>query len=441
MCPLCECAVGTVILGAFTELNRIIRAVTGRLLIPISALFIAMHAHADNWTDGNAAFERGDYTVALGFFESSRDSGITGPAVHYNIAVCQYKLDRYAEAGETFAFIAREYPGMAGLAEYNLGLVSRRMDDTAAATEHFLRAFRLSGDNETVRVLASNQLAEIEPEQTPASSWSGALGARVGYDDNIALRDTAGISSGVTTESPMLDVFASVSKPFSGQPGGLRFEGSIYGISYFDADDFDQNEISAGALYEWRSGSWRIAAGASAGAGWLGGDAFDRRIGVGIEGKRSLGDSASANLAYYYDDISDGDDIFNGISGKRHHIVARYRQYSSDGRRLLLRLHYEDNDRLDPGVSPTRTGLSIDYRYLPDAGWGFEAGASYRRSRFSDAVVSRTENLLSVRSALTRRLVGDWVLLVEYQYSNNDSSEPEFSYDRNSLTIGAMRTL
>lgn len=400
-----------------------------------------MHAHADNWTNGNAAFERGDYAVALGFFEAGRDSGISGPAVHYNIAVCQYKLDRYAEAGRTFALIAREYPGMAGLAEYNLGLVSRRMGDTTAATEHFLRAYRLSGDDETIRVLASNELAEIEPEERPASSWSGAFGARLGYDDNIALRDTAGISSGVTTESPMLDVFASVSRPFSAQPGGLRFEGSVYGISYFDADDFNQNGISAGALYEWQSGRWRMEAGASAGAGWLGGDAFDRRVGVGIEGNRSLGDSTSANLAYYYDDFSEGDDIFNGISGKRHHVVARYRWYSSDSRRVLVRLRHEVNDRLDPGVSPTRTGLSFDYRYLPDMGWGFEAGASYRRSRFSDAALSRTENLFSARSALTRRLVGDWILLVEYRYSNNDSSEPEFSYDRNLLTIGAMRTL
>ncbi|MBT8068248.1 MAG: tetratricopeptide repeat protein [Gammaproteobacteria bacterium] len=414
---------------------------TGRLLLAISALAIAMHVHADDWADGNAAFERGDYAAALSFFEAGRDSGLTGPAIHYNLAVCQYKLERYAEAGKTFEFIARKYPQMAGLAEYNLGLVSQRLGDTDAASEHFLRAYRLSPDDETIRVLASNQLADIEPEERPASAWSGAFGVRAGHDDNIALRDTAGIPLGVTTESPMLDIFASVSRPFSVQSVGLRFEGNLYGVRYFDADDFNQNEISAGVMYEWRPGSWRIAAGASAGAGWLGGDAFDRRIGLGVEGSRSLGGGASANLAYYYDDISEGNDIFNGIGGKRHHVVARYRQHFSDGRRVLVRLRHENNDRLDPGVSPTRTGLAVDYRYLPDAGWGFEAGASYRRSRFSDAAVSRTENLFSARSALTRYFIRDWILLIEYRYSNNDSSNPEFSYDRNTLTIGAMRAL
>lgn len=419
--------------------NGIVKSVTGRLLIVVSALLIVALAHADEWTDGIAAFERGDYTAALRFFEAARDSGVTGPAVYYNIAVCQYELKQYEGASESFVFIAREYPQMAGLAEYNLGLVAQRMGNTNDATEHFLRAYRLSRDNETIRVLASNQLAEIETVARPASRWSGAFGVRAGYDDNIVLRDTAGISSGVTSESPMLDIFAAVGGPISDRLPGWEFEGNVYAVRYFDADDFDQDEISAGAVYEWEPGSWRIKAGAYAGAGWLGGDSFDRRIGLGVEGHRSLQGNASATLAYYYDDISRGDDVFDGIGGKRHHVVARYRWYSTDGRRLLARLRHEDNDRRDPGVSPTRTGVSVDYRYLPDSGWGFEAGASYRRSRFSDLAVSRTENLLSVRGALTRYLVRDWILMVEYRNSDNDSNDPTFSYDQNSLTVGAMR--
>lgn len=423
-----------------TESNHIVKAMTGRLLFAISALSITAYGYADPWADGTAAFERGDYGSALRHFEASRDSGLISPAVYYNIAVCQYELERYSDAGETFALIAREYPRMAGLAEYNLGLVSQRLGDTAAAAEHFLSAYRQSQDNETIRVLASNQLAGFEPEAQSGSSWSGAVGVRAGYDDNIALRDTAGIPLGVTTESPMLDIFASVAWPLPAQSGSWRVEGSAYGIRYFDADDFDQNEISAGVVYEWRPGSWRIEVGAYAGAGWLGGDAFDRRVGLGVEGYRSLGGNASASLAYYYDDISEGDDVFTGIQGKRQHIVARYRWYATDGRRLLVRLRHEDSDRRDPGVSPMRTGLAVDYRYLPDAGWGFEAGGSYRRSRFSNVALPRTENLVSVRGALTRRLGWDWVLLAEYRYSNNDSTDAAFSYDRNSLTIGVLRT-
>lgn len=413
---------------------------TGRLVVAIGVLLLAAHAHADDWTDGTAAFGRGDYAAALGFFEAARDSGTTGPAVYYNIAVCQYELGRYDDAGETFAFIARTYPQMAGLAEYNLGLVARRTGDTVTATEHFLRAYRLSDDNETVRVLASNQLADIDVEPESSSSWSGAFGARAGYDDNIVLRDTADIPLGVTTESPMLDVFASVTRSLTDQPGGWQLEGSVYGVRYFDADDFDQNDISAGAVYEWRPGDWQVRAGPRAGAGWLGGDAFDRRVGIGVEAYRSLGDTGSADVTYYFDDISEGDALFDGINGSRHRIVARYRWYPGDDRRLLARLRYEDNDRRDPGVSPTRTGLSIDYRFSLDTGLGFEAGASYRRSRFRNLAVARTEELFSAQLAATRRLFRDWILLVEYRYADNRSTDPSFSYDRNLLTVGAMRT-
>jgi tetratricopeptide (TPR) repeat protein len=427
-------------MGLFRESIGVFREMRGRLLIAIGALFIVANAHADEWADGNAAFASGDYAAALSLFEAARDSGASGPAVHYNIAVCQYKLERYEDAGGTFAYIAREYPQMAGLAEYNLGLVSQRLDEPTAAVEHFLRAYRLSPDDETLRVLASNQLSGIEPEARPAPGWSGAFGVRAGYDDNIALQDTAGIPLGITTESPMLDLFGSVSRSLSATPGGIRFEGSVYGIRYFDADDFDQNEVSAGAIYEWRPGSWRVDAGAHVAAGWLGGDEFDRRLGLHVEGNRSMGENGAVNVAYYYDDISEGDRVFEGIKGKRHRVVARYRYYAGDGRRLMVRIRHEENDRLDPGVSPTRTGLSADYRYLPDRGWGFEAGASYRRSRFSDAATPRTENLVSARSALTRFLGRDWILMLEYRYSDNDSSDPVFSYDRNVLTIGAMRT-
>ena len=413
---------------------------TVRLAILIAMLCVACGARADDWADGNAAFARGDYAAALASFEAARDAGMGGPAVHYNIAACQYKLELFDEADDTFSYIGREFPALEGLAQYNLGLVAQQSGDMVDAERHFLMAYRLSLNDEKVRILASNQLAEIETEIPPESRWAGAFGARAGYDDNVALRDTSGIPLGVTTESPMLDIFASVAGPYSDSGEGLRIEGSLYAIRYLDADEFDQNEINVGGLYEWRPSEWRIQFGANVAAGWLGGDPFDRRLGFSINVSRYLGDSASVGLAWYYDDISEGDNVFAGIAGKRSHLIARYRWFSSDGRRVLLRLRHEQNDRQDPGVSPTRTELSADYRYQPDRGWGFEAGASYRRSRFSDLVTPRNEDLWSARFGLARTVFDDWTLLIEYRFSDNDSNDPTFSYDRNVLTAGMLRT-
>ena len=411
-----------------------------RLLVTILVLCLACGAKADDWTDGNEAFARGDFAAALAHFEAARDAGMSGPAVHYNIAVCEYRLERWAAADESFSYLAREYPDMAGLAEYNLGLVARKRGRSDDAFEHFLNAYRLSPGDETVRVLASKQLEKLEPEVKLASQWAGAFGARAGYDDNIALRDTSGIPLGITTESPMLDIFASIAGPYSGNGEGFRFEGSLYAIRYLDADEFDQNEINAGGIYEWRPNEWRIQFGANVAAGWLSGDPFDRRVGVSINASRYLGEKSLLGLAWYYDDISEGDSDFAGIAGQRSHIIARYRWSASDGRRVLLRLRHERNDRRDPGVSPRRTELSADYRFQPDSGWGYEFGLDYRRSRFSDLEIPRNEDLWSVQAGLTRTVFEDWTLLVEYRYADNDSNDPTFSYDRNVLTVGMLRT-
>ena len=92
----------------------------------------AMASPDADWASGKSAFASGDIASALVFFESARDQGIEGPAVHYNIAVCQYELGDYAAARDTFRYIALQFPAMLGLAEYNVGLTEQRLGNTVA---------------------------------------------------------------------------------------------------------------------------------------------------------------------------------------------------------------------------------------------------------------------------------------------------------------------
>ena len=138
-----------------------------------SAIFLAAGTTAfaaDAWQLGKQAFAGADYSAALDYFESARDTGQAGPAVHYNIGVCQYKLARYRDSEVTFSLIARQFPRMRGLAEYNLGLVDLKLGDTSAAEQHFLSAYELSADDETLRALSSNMLFRTDVEtESPAS--------------------------------------------------------------------------------------------------------------------------------------------------------------------------------------------------------------------------------------------------------------------------------
>ncbi|MDH5621738.1 MAG: hypothetical protein OEY74_06630, partial [Gammaproteobacteria bacterium] len=150
-----------------------------------------------------------------------------------------------------------------------------------------LRAYHLSPNDAKLRILASARLRELGPELGPASEWTGAVGVRGCFDDNVALRDETGLPSTLTTESPFVDFFASIKEPYNGL-GGLRFVASLFVTRNFDADEFDQAELLGGALYEWRPGDWNLQIGLHGSAGSLGEDHFDRKIGGDFQAVRYL---------------------------------------------------------------------------------------------------------------------------------------------------------
>lgn len=391
---------------------------------------------AQDWDSGKQAFAAADFESALLYFEMARDAGQHGPAVHYNIAVCQFELGRYADARTTFRHIADNYPDMRGLAEYNLGLVERRLGNTAAARQHFILAWDFSADDEKLRSLSAAMLDELQPDD-PAN-WYGAFALRLGHDDNVALRDSLGLPAGVTSESPMVDAFASLSGTPPGL-GGLTLDGSLYAIAYADADDFDQSEFRLGGLYTWSPRDWRIEAGAHFVYGTLGGSGFEREIALSARAVRYLDNDSSVDAQFRYDDIDEVDAVFAGIAGSRQRLDLRYRRDLAS-HTFMLRYGMETNDRVDPAVSPSRNRIQADYRFQPASGWGIEAGISYRTSDYEDLETPRTEDLTTISAALTRTVAAAWLFALQYQYSENDSSDPEFSYERNLITLGVLRT-
>jgi hypothetical protein len=414
-----------------------------RRLIVLAALAgsacFAAPALADaqqDWESGQAAFAAGDLESALLYFQIARDGGQQGPAVHYNIAVCQFELGRYEAARETFRRIGDNYPKMRGLAEYNMGLAERRLGNSGAARQHFIRAWDLSPDDEKLRSLSAAMVGEPEPEES--SDWYGAVALRLGHDDNVALRDSLGLPAGVTAESPMADVFLSL----TGTPAALRglmVDASAYIVAYSDANDFDQSEFRLGGLYGWSPRNWWIEAGAHLVYGTLGGSGFEREIALSARAIRDLSDETSLDLLLRYDEIDEVDADFAGLAGSRQRIDLRYRRDLAS-HSFILRFGLEENDRRDPGVSPSRNRLHADYRFQPASGWGVEAGIEYRTSDYDELEIPRNEDLTTITAALTRTVADVWIFALQYQYSDNESSDPEFAYERNLITLGVLRT-
>lgn len=374
---------------------------------------------------------------ALTAFRAARDSGQPGPAVHYNIAVCEFELGRYVAAERSFAHISVTFPKMRPLAEYNRGLALYRQNLPHAAREHFLRAYQLGKGDEKLRTLSSNMLRQIEPNEPPRDLLSGAFGVSMGFDDNIVLLDELALPADTAAESGFVDVFAALRAPITGLPG-LHFDANAYVLSYFDNDDFNQGELGAGTSYDLSASAWRMRIGIGLARSTFGGDALQDSANLELRLTRGIAKNSTLRIRYRYSDISAADSQFSAIEGTRERLEFRYR-WRFESRRFDIAAYFEDNDRDDPGVSANRTRLRLSYLFQVSAKWNAEVEGDFRVSRYSDLSPQRTEDLITLGLRAHREFASGWRFTSQLQHSRNSSTDDRFSYDRNQISIGALK--
>ena len=179
-------------------------------LLVMVATPVSADEATESWSRGQQAFQEQDYLLALSHFENAKRAGQAGPAVHYNIAVCQYKLQNYHAARQSFALISQQYPKMRSLSEYDLGLVALKQSDRQRARRHFRESYRLSGDNEKLKILSATMVRRTRPPTSDSPSWVRLVSVRTGYDDNVSLQDESALAVGTSGESPLAELWASI---------------------------------------------------------------------------------------------------------------------------------------------------------------------------------------------------------------------------------------
>ena len=65
------------------------------------------------------------------------------------------------------------------------------------------------------------------------------------------------------------------------------------------------------------------------------------------------------------------------------------------------------------------------------------AEASFRVSDYDNTVVLRDEKLVAVAVGARYEISDHWALSFRYRYSDNDSTDPVFSYERSQFTLAA----
>lgn len=385
---------------------------------------------------GEAAFAEGDYEAALSAFEQAREQGADGAAVHYNIGVCQYRLEEYAAAAETFRLIAERFPGMRDVADYNLGLALVEQNRTESARAAFARAER--GGDETVARLAAAMLGRLGRGETAGErSMVALVDVAAGYDDNVALLDELSLPASDVPDSTLLEALGYVNMPF-GESERFGFEATGYAIDYRDAAPYDQAALRAGLDYRPAAAGRRVTLGPYYERTQLGGRGFEQRVGVDVDVSTSIGERAALSFRVGVAQVEDLHARFSFVEGDQWRARVRLRHPLASGT-FSARYDWEDNDRAAASVSPTRNRLTVDWRRRISARWEAGLGLRYRRSNYDELATPRTEELRELRLDLARDVARGWQVTGALRLADNDASNSVFAYERELWSAGLRK--
>jgi tetratricopeptide (TPR) repeat protein len=405
------------------------------VLIACSLVPQATFAADDSaFTAASAAFERGDYASALTLFEAARGGG-DGPAVPFNIGVCEYKLGRYAEAEAEFASLGARFPAMRALAEYNRGLAllgAKRDADARAA----FNAATAAGDPK-IAALSAERLAELgpEPARSAEPAWQGFLQVGAGHDDNVALVDEVTLPVGQSAASPLVELFGFGGHAFDG-PARARIDFGGYFVRYADAPQFDEDSVDVAATFGRARGQWSFDFTPRYERSTLGGNAFESEAGVALRVDRPLGGGLRLNAFAAYADVGSLEQQYDSLAGAKRQLRLTLTQAMTRGR-FTAGVEFEDNNRAVASVSSTRRRLVLGYRRGLRADWSIEGAVAYRLSSYDRP--SGDERLTELIASARRVLGHGWAFTVDYRHSNNDADLPEFTYHADRIAVSISR--
>jgi tetratricopeptide (TPR) repeat protein len=392
---------------------------------------------SERFAAGSAAFQSENYRRALTEFQAAIDAGSTGPAVHYNLAVCYYQLGEYARAEDAFRALGRDYPQMRGLADYNVGLSLVRRDRLSAARDAFERAAR-SEDDQLV-ILANAMLDRLAPElHNPPNPWIRLVDIQFGRDDNVALIDPLSLPAELTTASPFAELQLYVGGPLRAA-SAWRLDASAFLIEYPDADSFDQTGMYLSARHEQLVGRWQMFVRPQFGRTHLNGDGFEQYVGLSLALQQSLSSTrTTVGFEFSHDSVSEIDSRFGYIDGKRSMLGLRADR-SFDRGRFIIDYRIQIDDRAGAGVSADRDRALLRYIRPLSSTWTGEIEHEYRVSDYNRLSTPRKESRHQSGFRATRELPSGWQIALRYRFTDNDSSDSTFSYRRNRVSFGVSK--
>lgn len=398
-------------------------------LLLMTAQPLAAVEQQDPVSAAMAQFKRGDYAAALARF-LSLDKGRQSPQTHYNIAVCYYRLGRFAEAQASFHKAAAN-PRLAPLAYYNLALIAAKQDDVPEALHRVEQVLAVAPE-EKLRVLAQTLRARLQPNPSHVR-WEATVSLGSGFDDNLLL--VADTTAAASTRASGFTEFNAYAGGGWHRHGDWSFGGGLFANRYFSIGTYDSSTLYTRTGYATPVGSGTGEARANFSYSALAGASFSNSAELQLDwqgnGQARLQWAAGYRLAR----VNAHDPAYAGIDGWRHQLVLNAGWHRAGGR-LAATGRVELNRRQSDANSPARQTIGLSYHRPLTARVDVTGAIEYRRSDY--AVVDRLEERFGVSMESNYRVKRRWYIGARLRHTGNRSNVDAYDYVQNDVT-GLLR--
>lgn len=384
--------------------------------------FSAYGANLSAFDAGKKAFEKGNYKEAVTQFEKAQKAGERRVALYYNLGVSYYRLGDMSAAKRNFKIVAQNR-GMAALGHYNLGLVARKESDRETAISEFKKVKKISKDKKLIR-LADQNLSEI---YNYVGVWRGGLSARLGHDSNV----TAAAEGTPAGASTFMTVGAYTDYLINGtRRDGLYFTGDLSLWDYASQNE-DQNTLRVGLK---KTTPWGKQSAYYAGyfsTSNYRGSAYQNIARLEAGTSKNLEKGANFQFRYRYDNINSLNPAYDYLQGWRQRFRAEHRMYGKD-RKSRLYYEFEFNDRQDPNFAPNRHTFRGIYGGNLSQHWQWEGDLNFRVSDYP----LRDDQRFRVSLTASRRIGDDLKFRARVRHTDNNSTDPAYSFGSNQVWAG-----
>jgi hypothetical protein len=393
----------------------------------------------DDYNKGVEFFKKGDYHAAIASFKSAETKGMESAALYYNLGSSYYKIGNYAASKKYFTRVT-DYPDQRALAEFNLGMIALKQDDTAQALSHFQYAQANSRNKKIVD--ASTQ--SILGLTGKSKRWGVYFLANLGYDDNISVTPD---NLALGLDDTFWNVYASADFALHRErSSGWLVDAAYFNIDYTDSDNFDQDFYTVGLRNEQRFSNWETVAHLKYGNSSFGGEDLQSVYKLDLLGTRPLTVNSKIILRYRYDDFTSKNPLYDYLEGWRQRVQIRYlRNTVSNNQQVYYEGELNNRGELLASLysyeySPTRHTLGAKYTHKFTRKWYLTGDVSYRVSDFPASTTLDRDDTRWMLAAYLDYYI-DQTLLVKgnVKYIDNESTVDIYTYDKTMISLGLSK--